>query len=104
MRTCGECGGVISSDARVCPRCGFRVPRTKWWLWVPLALLAAFALYAVVSGSTPEARRESQAIDSIEHCWSEQRRKSLTPEAARMLATACETMERDFRRRYGREP
>lgn len=40
MIDCHECGERISSEARACPKCGAAVPRTKWWLWGPLALVA----------------------------------------------------------------
>lgn len=51
MIQCKECGAAISDTAKSCPRCGGKVPRTKWWLWIPLGLFGAFFLYGL---SIPE--------------------------------------------------
>lgn len=45
MIQCKECGAAISDRAGACPQCGGKVPRTKWWLWIPLGLCSAFLLY-----------------------------------------------------------
>ena len=42
MTSCHECAHSISTSARSCPQCGANVPRTKWWLWIPLGVLALF--------------------------------------------------------------
>lgn len=47
---CSECGNEVSTQASACPKCGAKVPRTRWWLWVPLGLLAAIFLIGLVSG------------------------------------------------------
>lgn len=51
MMKCRECGKDMSDSARACPGCGWKRPTTKWWLWVPLALVAAFLLFGA---SIPE--------------------------------------------------
>ncbi len=40
--SCAECSECVSNKAKACPKCGARVPRTKWWLWIPLTLIVAF--------------------------------------------------------------
>lgn len=61
--TCSECASEISDKASVCIRCGAPLaaeailaepvtaasePKTKWWLWIPLALVAAFFLFGAM--------------------------------------------------------
>lgn len=46
---CAECGNEVSSAAATCPQCGAPVRRKfKWWLWVPLGLIAAFLLFGAL--------------------------------------------------------
>lgn len=47
LTTCKECSKEISTTAKACPHCGAKVPRTKWWLWVPLGLVALFFGYGL---------------------------------------------------------
>lgn len=63
MIECRECKKEISSTAKSCPSCGAKVPRVKWWLWVPLALFGAFILYGA---SIPEY--ESRAVQARNLC------------------------------------
>lgn len=63
MKACRDCGKEISTTARACPHCGAKVPRTKWWLWVPLGLVA---LFLAIGFSVPE--HEAQARRSRELC------------------------------------
>lgn len=60
---CKDCGTEVSNSAKACPKCGAKVPRTKWWLWIPLALVAAFLLYGA---SIPEY--EAQAREARNLC------------------------------------
>ncbi len=60
--SCKECGGEVSTTAKSCPKCGARLPRTKWWLWVPLGLVAAFVLYGA---SIPEYEAQARRVRSI---------------------------------------
>lgn len=48
---CKECGQEISDKASACTKCGAKVLKTKWWLWIPLGLVALFILYGM---SIPE--------------------------------------------------
>lgn len=51
LMKCSECGKDMSDSARSCPACGWKRPKTKWWLWVPLGLFGAMLLYGL---SIPE--------------------------------------------------
>lgn len=62
---CKDCGSEVSSSAKSCPRCGAKVPRVKWWLWVPLGLGAAFIGYGY---TIPEY--EGQAMQQRKICES----------------------------------
>ena len=33
---CKDCSNLISDNAKACPQCGAKIPKTKWWLWIPL--------------------------------------------------------------------
>ena len=104
---CTECGARISNMATSCPQCGIQPEKPKkanWWLRVPLILLGlfvAFIAFGMVVGSTPEAQERSKNRYAIEYCWSEQKKPSVEPEAARFMAGACEKMEAEFRQKYG---
>jgi hypothetical protein len=39
---CKDCGHEMSASAKACPKCGAKVPKIKWWLWIPLSLIAGF--------------------------------------------------------------
>lgn len=47
---CAECKTEISTTARACPKCGARVPRTKWWLWGPLGAIALLFVWGAMTG------------------------------------------------------
>lgn len=47
---CRECNSEISTEASACPKCGAKVPRTKWWLWGPLALVLILFIFGAVNG------------------------------------------------------
>ena len=104
LLTCKDCGTEVSSSAKACVKCGAKVPRTKWWLWLPLAGIAAFGLFAVSVSNDPGAQERSQARYAIDLCWETQKRKSLDPGASRLAAEACEMMERRFEERWNRRP
>lgn len=52
----------------------------------------------------PATQEKRRARDAIALCWDDQKKKSLTPDAARFLAGACERMEADFRQKYNASP
>lgn len=60
---CEECQAEISDQARRCPQCGAKVPHTKWWLWIPLALVAAFLIFAFATGPKTYAEYAQNATD-----------------------------------------
>lgn len=101
---CKECGTEVSTTAKACPKCGARVPKTKWWLWAPLGLGAAFLTMGAVIGSSPQGQERSRARAAIDLCWEEQERKSLDSGSQRFIAGACEMMESEFRNKYGVNP
>jgi len=47
---CKECKEQISDTAKACPKCGAKVPRTKWWLWRPIGAVVAFLAVGVIFG------------------------------------------------------
>jgi hypothetical protein len=75
----------------------------KTFIVVGLLLLAFFG-YGFIVSSTPEGKARAHERDVIALCWEEQERKSLSPEAARFVAGACEKLEADFRNKWKREP
>lgn len=101
---CHECSEEISDSAAACPKCGAKVPKFKWWLWIPLGLLAAFFGYGIVASSSPEAEEKAKARAAIAHCWDGYEAKSLAPGEQRFIAGACELMEQEFLTKYGFKP
>ncbi len=59
MINCHECREPISSSASSCPKCGAKVPRTKWWLWIPLGLIGLFLAYGL---SIPEYVHQAREL------------------------------------------
>lgn len=104
LTKCAECGHQISSKATACPQCGAKPVRTRWWLVIPGMLVAAFLIFALINPSTPEDEERIKQRTAIEFCWQEHERKSLDPGTKRFVASACERMENEFRRRFRREP
>ena len=47
---CKECGSEISDSAKLCPQCGFKPPKTKWWLWGPVLLVVGVFILAAING------------------------------------------------------
>lgn len=87
-----------------------KTPRTGWLVW-PVGIVIGFvALSWIVHPFLPRSPHSQEAQDkalarrTIEACWKEQQRKSLSPETQRFIAGACEQGEADFRKRYGRDP
>jgi hypothetical protein len=97
---CPECAGSVSSNAKHCPHCGVAIKkRSLTWLWVLLAALVTFAVYAVVQGNDPEVQAKREAKAAYELCM-DMYRESGDPVAK----LACEKMGKDFRDKYGSYP
>lgn len=62
MTDCRECGKDISTTAKSCPQCGAKVPRFKWWLWVPIGLVVVFFGYAF---SIPEYKAQASRLREV---------------------------------------
>jgi len=109
---CRECKLQVSDLASNCPHCGARrlvqeaAPKkaVKWWIAVPLGMLALFLFVAAFHRPTPEDREMDGTRAGIDLCWENQNRKSNDPGTARFIAGACERMEADFVTKYGRKP
>jgi hypothetical protein len=109
---CIECGQPLSTQAATCPHCGapapkpVKKPRTGWLVW-PVGIVMALVVLAWILPPAPhsqEAQDKALARKTIEACWREQQRKSLSPETQRFIAGACEQGEADFYRKYGHKP
>ncbi len=57
---CKECGSKVSTEAKACPKCGAKVPHTKWRLWV-FAFVLAFFIW--VAATDPKNTAELAATD-----------------------------------------
>jgi hypothetical protein len=68
------------------------------------ALLLAFLAYGFYVANTPDGEARIKERRTIEACWEQQGRKSLTPQAARFVAGACEKLEADYRAKWNRDP
>lgn len=77
-------------------------------MWLTLKVIAglvvAFVLWALIRTPSPDEQAQSSQRRAIELCWSDQQRKSLPPDQARFIAGACESMEAQYRTRWGRAP
>ncbi len=100
MTACKECKHEISSTAKACPKCGAKMPRTKWWLWVPLGLITAFLGYGAMLSSTPEGRARSEARSIINFCWDEAKRSLMNP----IATNACRELENRYTAKFGSRP
>jgi len=56
MTSCKECGKDMSDTAKACPHCGARISKTKWWLWIPLGLVALVVLIPQIVSSPAERK------------------------------------------------
>lgn len=72
---CIECGSEVSTTAKACPKCGAKVPKTKWWLWIPLSLVVAFFVFPYIAYS-PEERTAISARADCERVFPLERGRS----------------------------
>lgn len=75
----------------------------KFLAWL-LSIAAALFVLIMVIGTLNDDPEKTAKRHAIEHCWSEQERKSLDPASARFVAGACESLEAQFEKRYGHRP
>lgn len=102
---CAECKAQISTTASACPQCGARVPKTKWWLWIPLGLVGGFFLIgSMLAANDPQSGERADARRVIDLCWQEQKRASLSRGSQQFIAQSCERLEDEYRRKYNRNP
>lgn len=59
---CHECKAEISSEAKTCPKCGAKVPRVKWWLWIPLGI---FGVIMLIGWNTPRYKSVAREVRDI---------------------------------------
>ena len=45
-----ECGGEVSTQAKACPKCGAKIPHTKWWPWGPLIVVVLIVIWGAITG------------------------------------------------------
>jgi hypothetical protein len=75
--------------------------------WISGLPIRAFLLVSLVGGctnNTPEGKSRSSDKGKIAYCWAEQKKASLSPDVARMVAATCEKMESDFQQKNGFKP
>lgn len=110
--SCDECGKEVSTLAESCPHCGAKQQQQpasqyqsgekpfKWWLWVPVGLIAAFFLFGALSkGPTAQAKESLQ--HDIDKCWKEAFKAEPGTRGREMLYQACENMKRDYLIKFG---
>lgn len=101
---CKECGNEVADSAKACPKCGAPVPKTKWWLWVPLGLIVLFLVFGAIVGNTPEAKERALARDKISYCWDQYNQVGVSPGAKGIMAGGCKILEQRYQERYGVAP
>lgn len=78
-----------------------------WWAWAllsPFILFGLMMIYQMVKPETADDRAIASARRTIELCWDDQGKKSLTPGSARSIAGICENLESEFRSKWRRSP
>lgn len=97
---CIECGKGKSDTTNVCPHCGHRIKGKKLWLWIPLGAIAVVLGFGSYVANTPEGQARSRARAAIDLCHKEAQRNQNNPTAV----GACQTMDSDFKNRFGVNP
>lgn len=60
---CKDCGTDVSTSAKACPTCGAKVPKVKWWIWIPLGLAVLFFAFPYIAYSSAERAAISARAD-----------------------------------------
>lgn len=85
---CKECGNEVSTDAKACPKCGAKVPHTKWWLWGPLAVFLVIFIWGAATG--PKDTVELAQMET-ESCMRNQGGGDWRASSGVTLETFCKT-------------
>lgn len=111
MITCPDCKKEYSDQAPRCVHCGARNPnrmsggkKVGIVLLVLIGLVVAFLGFGAVVGNTPAGKQQARERNAIATCWDSQAKKSLDPGEQRFVASACEKMEDDYRKKWGHNP
>lgn len=99
---CHECKSEISSDAKVCPKCGAKIDHPNVPLRVILILIVVFIGIGVIQDYTPKGREKVKDRAELEECW--QNATSSTPENMRTNASTCQMLYDWFIRKHGAKP
>ncbi len=62
---CPECGNDMSDQASSCANCGWRPPKSKWWLWIPLGIIGLFLVIAIIGSFEPEYKKQARELRRI---------------------------------------
>ena len=62
---CPECGNQTSDQANFCTNCGWKPPKFKWWLWIPLGLVGLILAMVVIGSLEPEYKRQAMEVREI---------------------------------------
>ena len=85
---CKECGNEVSTKASACPKCGAKVPKTKWWLWIPLGLIGVVFIWGAITG--PKDTAELAKMET-ERCMRNQGGGEWRASSGVTLETFCRT-------------
>ncbi len=97
---CPECKAEISSDAKVCPQCGFKKPKSFMWLWGILGAVVLFLAFGAQQNSTPEGKERTRQRAGIDEC-----RRIAAQNPGNMVAEGgCKILEDQFRSQFGHSP
>lgn len=105
---CYECQKEISTAAVACPHCGAKAKTGNQGCFAALGTVFIFVVLAFMffsqKSKEPASVEKFKSQDAIKFCWSEYEKKSNTDAEKRFIAKACEQMEEDFVKKYGRKP
>lgn len=62
---CRECSNEISDQAKHCPKCGWKAPSFKWWVWIPVGAIGLFVIMIVIGNLEPEYKTKARELRKI---------------------------------------
>ncbi len=86
--SCKECGTEVSTKAAACPKCGAKVKRTKWWLWIPISLVVLIFVWGAITGPKNTTELAQMETDS---CMRRQGDGEWRASSGVTLETFCKT-------------